>query len=362
MNVSEIKRAIPLICEHTKLTPLVVGKHGIGKSESIRALATELGMDFIDLRLATQDVGDLLGLADFVEDGHGNRVATKFMIPEWFPKAGTKGILFLDEINRARKDVLQAVFQLALDKKLHTTPLPDGWWVVAASNPVTEDYVVTDLEDRAFMDRFAYIKFEPSVSDWTSYMSGRNTSQGIVDFVREMPEHLGLKLGSEFSLDFVQPSPRSMTQLADLYHNIDKADKVLFREIAFGVIGTTASIPLLKFLEENEVRVTGMEVVNNFDAVKDKVVMLHERQRIDVLNAVCDDIIKYSQENDLTADQRANLKQFVLNIPRELTIKTLKGMISGLENIQTFWYDQDLVEYLKPLKGSLAKEAEKESA
>src|SRR5262249_58690591 len=43
-----------------------------------------------------------------------------------------RGVLFLDELNRAPDDVLQAAFQLVLDGAVGEYMLPDGWSVVAA--------------------------------------------------------------------------------------------------------------------------------------------------------------------------------------------------------------------------------------
>src|SRR5690606_4467190 len=161
------------------------------------------------LRLGTQDVGDLLGLADFERDRDGNSVATKFMRPDWFPtNPDSKGIIFLDEVNRARRDVLQAVFQLVLDKRLHRYVLPKGWQVIAAMNPNTGDYIVTDISDKAFMDRFCHINLAPSKQEFCKYARDRKFDDKWLQFLQEQPEMLQGELEA-FDLSDIKPSRRS---------------------------------------------------------------------------------------------------------------------------------------------------------
>ena len=183
MNIKKFKEAMPYLIQANVAT-LIQGHHGVGKSQAVKQYCDENGYGFVDLRLGTQDVGDLLGLADFELDAKGNKIATKFMRPTWFPvDPASKGIIFLDEINRGRRDVLQAVFQLCLDKKIHEYALPKGWHVVAAMNPSTEDYIVTDISDKAFLDRFCHIKLSPSKQEWFDYAKKTKMNAELVQFV-----------------------------------------------------------------------------------------------------------------------------------------------------------------------------------
>ena len=161
-----MKAALPFLFK-ANVPTLIHGRHGVGKSQGIFQVSQELqyvhptkgktSYDFIDLRLGNMEVGDLLGLADFEEDENGNKIATKFMRPSWLPTdPDSCGILFLDEINRARRDVLQAAFQLVLDKKIHEYELPKGWVVVGACNPNTDEYIVTDIGDAAFISLLSH--------------------------------------------------------------------------------------------------------------------------------------------------------------------------------------------------------------
>src|SRR5262245_18293809 len=150
-----------------RLTPsaqnvLLIGKHGIGKSEIIRQYYEhERGLSVIAFFLGQMsDPGDLIGLLQ-KDEVTGRSV---FLPPYWWPQAGKPIVLFLDELNRARPEILQSVHDLALNRTLAGKRLPEGSIVVAAVNE-GDEYQLTDL-DPALVSRFNLYEFAPSVEDW----------------------------------------------------------------------------------------------------------------------------------------------------------------------------------------------------
>lgn len=105
------------VIEHTPADQniMLVGKHGIGKSEILTKFYTGSGKKVVPLFLGQMsDPGDIIGLPNKDEEtGH-----TTFMPPYWFPTDGQPIVLFLDELNRARPEILQVVQDLVLNKTL----------------------------------------------------------------------------------------------------------------------------------------------------------------------------------------------------------------------------------------------------
>jgi len=93
------------------------GAHGNGKSQIVKQVAEKMDVGFNDIRISLTEAGDWMGLP-FINP------ATKRM--EFAPSPylpydiESKGILFLDELNRGRPDVTQCVFQITLDHKIGT--------------------------------------------------------------------------------------------------------------------------------------------------------------------------------------------------------------------------------------------------
>jgi MoxR-like ATPase len=82
MNIETLKESLPFLIK-AEIPALMVGHHGVGKTQGAQQFAAENKYFIRILNLGTQEVGDIIGLADFVKDKDGNNVATKFMIPDW---------------------------------------------------------------------------------------------------------------------------------------------------------------------------------------------------------------------------------------------------------------------------------------
>jgi hypothetical protein len=242
------------------------------------------------------------------------------MRPDWFPtNPNSKGIIFLDEINRGRRDVLQAVFQLCLDKRLHRYVLPKGWHVVAAMNPNTEDYIVTDLSDKAFLDRFCHIKLAPSKQEFFDYAKGRKFDAQLISFLQDQPGMLQTDLEA-FELD-VKPSRRS-------WEAVDRLLKIktpvnILRELVSGLVGTAASTAFIKSLSDSDKPILGKDILDDYSKVAKRIEKYSDAKtggRQDMLKYTCDSLLEAIQEmkKKPTKEQSTNVVQFLKVIPKDL--------------------------------------------
>ena len=106
INISELKDILELTPSTQNI--MLVGKHGIGKSEILTSYFKSKGMKVVTLFLGQMsDPGDIIGLPSRVEkkDAEGNVTSqTDFTPPYWFPVDGKPIDLFLDELNRTSRD------------------------------------------------------------------------------------------------------------------------------------------------------------------------------------------------------------------------------------------------------------------
>lgn len=214
MNYRQLLRLITTMPKSKSL--LIRGHLGIGKSALVKQAAAimerQLGepVALVDIRLSQQDVGDLRGIPYMVG---GN---TFFAPPLWYPidsqylerqteflkKGGHEyvpwqthkhGIIFLDELNRATREVLQCSFELTLDHKLGGVPIPEGWLVVAAVNHDSRVYDIHKL-DPAHINRFLVVDFSPSAKEWLDYASHRTGAgqmhPSVLEYISANPSRL----------------------------------------------------------------------------------------------------------------------------------------------------------------------------
>ena len=164
---------------------MLTGKHGIGKSQILEKFFTARGERVVILFLGQMsDPGDLIGLPR-LDETIGK---TLFMPPYWFPTDGKPVVLFLDELNRARPEVLQTIMDLTLNRMLAGRKLPEGSRVISAVND-GEEYQLTDL-DPALVSRFNIYEFKPSAQEWLLWASKAGLDSRVIDFISENPEML----------------------------------------------------------------------------------------------------------------------------------------------------------------------------
>src|SRR5690606_25955626 len=116
-----------IIDEGIKLSVMIWGAPGIGKSSIVAQVCESGKLDFIDLRLSQLAPTDLRGLP-VPRDKQ-----SAWLPPEFLPTEG-QGILFLDEINLAPPAMQGVAQQLILDRRVGSYVLPDDWFVWAAGN------------------------------------------------------------------------------------------------------------------------------------------------------------------------------------------------------------------------------------
>src|SRR5262249_1844611 len=270
-GIQVLRNAI-LLCRQARVTPFLWGHRGLGKSSLVRQLAAAHHWGFVDLRCSQLEAADLRGLPERTRDGR-----TRFLPSTDLPggalpggaienplRAATpgerkrlqprypRGVLFLDELNRAPDDVLQAAFQLVLDGAVGEYMLPDGWSVVAAGN-FTEGYQVNGFQDPAFLDRFCHLVLDAgatTVDEWVAWMSDEHgaAAADVIEFTTSNLEHLDGT--AEGGLGFtVQPSRRSWDAVVRVQRAAEAlgAESPVILEVVAGLVGRELAVSLQRY-------------------------------------------------------------------------------------------------------------------
>lgn len=244
---------------------MLVGKHGIGKSRILEEYFSKKGEKVVTLFLGQMsDPGDLIGLPS--KDEKTGR--TDFMLPYWFPVDGKPVVLFLDELNRARPEVLQTIMDLTLNRKLAGKSLPEGSRIISAVNNGNE-YQLTDL-DPALVSRFNIYEFSPTVQDWLDWAEKSGLDKRIIDFISENPEYLDGDNSAESSSLEKTPDRRSWERTSSIIKKFDELTD-FHKPIVTGIIGAETTALFFKFLSQNNVPSAKNILCDDFDSAEKKL-------------------------------------------------------------------------------------------
>ena len=244
------------------ITPLISGKHGIGKSAMIKSIAKDFGGTCITIEGGTLKEGEITGLPYQYKDENGK---TKFrFLPYYaieriqneekrlFDLSGKtientselvgdenrysnndistverlsllkKGIvhpviIFIDEINRTENSVYKELMNILLTRSVNGYQMP--WWVlfVAAMNPSTQNSIyATNEMDPAQLDRFLKIKVSDDSKSWLKFGESSGISKDILNFIKDNPKCLSSDSKDLQDEEKPSPSPRGWDMVDSL--------------------------------------------------------------------------------------------------------------------------------------------------
>ena len=195
------------------LSPLIWGEPGLGKSAMIKEIGQENSYEIVELRGSYLEPTDLIGIP---YPDVKNKVA-KWLQSELIPFNHTgKGLLFLDEINRAPPTVLNALMELTLDRRVKGEYIPDGWQVIAAANPDTDNSGVEAIPD-ALRNRFTHLYVRPDHTTFINYLTRADANVTVRAFLTANPQMVYQKNSSENNLSDVDayPTYRSWSSVSE---------------------------------------------------------------------------------------------------------------------------------------------------
>ena len=244
-----LRMQLKTLAEHPELAhvlpPLMVwGAPGLGKSSIIRSIAEELGIKFIDVRLAQREPVDVRGLP--VPDRENKKV--DWMVSGEWPRDG-RGILLFDELTAADRSLQVAAYELILDRRLGDLyKVPDGWYICAAGNRV-EDAAVSTTMSSALANRFMHVELGEDVDAWAHWANQHNIHPSVTGFLRFRPECLFRQ--NDENLERGWPTPRAWERVSIMMNIVPADDEELLRKLVYGLVGNRAGMEFIEFHKLN---------------------------------------------------------------------------------------------------------------
>lgn len=320
---------------------LIRGPHGIGKSQLPihfaplmaeilypdpikRNLAYKPFLDkgkknyvypIIDRRASQMaDAGELIGLP-FIEGE-----TTDFRQMKWFHEACIKPIiLFFDEIDRANKDVRNALFELNDSRKLYGHTLhPDTVLFGCVNSGVGDNrYQVSDM-DPAEQDRWTTFDLLEPVQGWLSHTKSF-IAPDIHDFIRMNNGHL--EHNGDFDSNKVYPSRRSWCRFDETLKGTKLLDNIEdnYSEVYYicqGYLGEEAAITFCEFMKNREKQVTVEDVIVKGDFKVAK--KLEINQHMALMEKFSDHEIFKAEFSEAILQ---NVGKYLALVPAELAMK-----------------------------------------
>ncbi len=345
MNIQDVKTVCKALIEtKTPITPMLWARHGIGKSSSIQQLAKELGYQIFSIILSQKEAVDVGGVLYTYTDESLAMSVTGAHPPAWFAAALKKGkvVLFLDEINMARKEVSNAAFELILDRRLNNMKLPDDVFIVCAGNPDDERYDVVPMSE-SMRDRLMHLKVTPDVDAWLAWARSKDSGihPDVARFIEQDPKaaYLHDSKDEAFPVE-IKHSFRSWERVG-LIHALP-ISTALKTECMRGVVGPELAVAFMRSFGSKDVPLDALEILELSPATKSKIAAFCDsnNMRVDLLSVSVDNLVRFARKNHAVATKRLdNVKAFIKLLPEDIA----QLAISQLCDLQG-WSDEFLAD------------------
>ena len=188
----------PLIPQHKQRPIFLMGAPGIGKTEIISQIASELGIGLLTYSMTHHTRQSAMGLPIIRKKEFEGETfeATEYTVSEiiaavygMMERSGVRsGILFLDEINCVSETLIPVMLQFLQYKEFGGRKLPEGWIVVTAGNPPEYNSSVREF-DTVTWDRLKRIDVEPDIGVWKEYAYQTGVHGAVISYLEIKPQN-----------------------------------------------------------------------------------------------------------------------------------------------------------------------------
>ena len=218
------------------------GPPGIGKSDIIKQLGSELDAHVIDVRLSLWEPTDIKGIPYFESNTSKMVWAPPSELPDAeLAKKHKTIILFMDEMNSAAPSVQAAAYQLILNRRVGTYTLPDNVVMVAAGNRET-DKGVTFRMPAPLANRFVHLEMTVDWDDYFEWAVENKVHQDVVGYLTFAKKDLYDFDPKSSSRAFA--TPRSWSFVSELLTD-DDTDNDTLTDLVSGSVGEGLAVKFM---------------------------------------------------------------------------------------------------------------------
>ncbi len=308
------------VARDAELPVLLVGRHGIGKSEYLESWARDRGLAPFVLDLSLLEATDLTGIP------YLDRGTTRFAPPATLPPSDAREptLLVPEELNRCDRSVRQPCLQLLTTRRLNEYRLPAGCFLAACVNPPETGYDVDEI-DEALASRFVTIHVEPERRAWLAWARASGAPDLLLRFVERYRQ----------AFDSHQPrtstfAGRILAAATARGANADDLEEAL--ATVLGPIPTQAL--LLEMRAETRLVPGPTEILREPRRHVEAMRRLTEERRLDVLRDVLDGLGQLLGEEAgklalRVASTRAGLREIAAVVPPDLALAITSHLDPG---------------------------------
>lgn len=206
-----------------KVPILFVGAPGTGKTAKVKS-HFDYSEVILTSTLTEEDIGGLP-----YRDGDYDYRTTPAIFRRLHDadKNGKTTVLFLDELDKARRSVADTLLTLIASRKVGNSELPSNTCIVAAANP--PEFGGGDGISEAMQSRFSTIEYIPDIKEWVKWARENypfDYISNIINAIDKMEIPIFDVIGEGLNRRITSPRTISMAIESLIFNNNNKNDHI----------------------------------------------------------------------------------------------------------------------------------------
>lgn len=195
INHASLEKIIDYYWKNFSPSPAIgiVGKPGIGKTETVYRKSQEFGFEYVYLNPVRKNPNTLTGVPKVIEDDNGGK---KVYFAKWIPfetfhfKNDRKYVLHIDEFTNAPPTVQASLLSIILERQAEDFKIPDNVNIVVSGNLSVHSKASFDFIEPMPSRLSLFELLPPTAEEWSVWASANSVHPIIISFILSNPSFL----------------------------------------------------------------------------------------------------------------------------------------------------------------------------
>src|SRR3990172_5503799 len=307
---------------------LVQGPGGTGKTSIAEQIAVQLKKKVFIVRGSGLDPVDLTGMprSQMVKD----EMETVYDRPMLLPRFDEEALVFFDEINRSREEVLQTFLRVLEGRGTDSYKFnPEKHRIMAAFNPNDGSHQVNKM-DKVLTNRGFLYSLRTSMQDFQEFMYSKKYDTAVMNYLTYSNKSLLVEPNADNDAEVAWASPRSWENLAKLMTEVSDFTDNEVLKVSCASVGIEEGTAFTAFRCDPDRPVRALDVLTDYtDDLKKKFIKQQAEKRLDKASVTMSDLVLIIN-TEWQDGYMPKLKQFWPTVKEnELKAMLLKGIEAG---------------------------------